>query len=84
MIFPNDFFLPKIFFCKIILICVVNKKEIPKPIVKTDIFEDKNSTDFKSKLRLQIKTTYVLVRKRFKCLKIYFITRHYYNLLENS
>jgi len=41
MIFPNDFFFAKkiLFFCKIILVCLVNRKEIP---VKTDIFEEKN------------------------------------------
>ena len=39
--FQMIFFLPKkyFFFCKIILVCLVNRKEIP---VKTDIFEEKN------------------------------------------
>jgi len=65
MISSFGFFVKKIF-CKIILICVVNRKKNTYSLLRMDIFE-KNSKDFKSKLRLQI--NYICIRKRFKCLK---------------
>lgn len=80
MLLPNDFlfgfFCQKNFLQNYFDLCSEQKKNIPIEL-RTDIFE-KNSKDFKSKLRLQI--NYICIRKRFKCLKKYYFiitpTRH--------